>query len=121
MWHARLGHLNFEALKNLSKVAIGLPKIKHPKQMCDTCVLAKQTRSQFPKESRYITSKPLELIYANVCGKIAPKTHGGNEYFLLVVDGFSRFMWIFTMKTKDEVAGLLVGFIRKSKTRREEN
>ncbi|KAI3796396.1 hypothetical protein L1987_39066 [Smallanthus sonchifolius] len=113
VWHARLGHLNFDALKSLSKLAIGLHEIKHPTQVCNSCMVGKQTRSSFPKDSLYRDKTPLELIYADVCGPIAPKTHGGNQYFLLVVDDHTRYMWVFTMKTKDEVANHLIDFVTR--------
>jgi hypothetical protein len=42
------------------------------------------------------------LFHADLCGQIRPQTVGVNLYFLLVVDDFSRFMWIELLKTKGE-------------------
>ncbi|KAK1434246.1 hypothetical protein QVD17_11166 [Tagetes erecta] len=113
LWHARLGHLNFDSLKELSKFAKGLPVINRPVQICDSCLVGKQTRTPFNKESNFRAEKILELLYADVCGPITPKTHGGNQYFLLVVDDYSRYMWVFLMKTKDQVSSLLIDLIKK--------
>jgi hypothetical protein len=55
------------------------------------------------------------LIHADLCGQISPQTVGGKGYFLLVVDDFSRFMWIELLKTKDEA----LHFLKKIKQRAE--
>ena len=44
----------------------------------------------------------LELVHADLCGQITPKTLGGASYFLLVVDDHSRYMWLELLKTKDQ-------------------
>jgi hypothetical protein len=51
LWHGRLGHVNFESIKMLveKEMAGGLPLIKHPDQVCHSCLAAKQTRTSFPK------------------------------------------------------------------------
>ena len=44
----------------------------------------------------------LELIHGDLCGPITPSTPGGNKYFLLLVDDYSRMMWVYMIKTKEE-------------------
>ena len=53
LWHMRLGHLNFDGLKVMSKERMvkGLPFINHPNQLCEGCLFGKQARKSFPKES----------------------------------------------------------------------
>ncbi|XP_020243636.1 uncharacterized protein LOC109821889 [Asparagus officinalis] len=50
LWHARLGHVSFQALKMMGDrvMAHGIPKINHPMQICEGCLVAKQTRNAFP-------------------------------------------------------------------------
>ena len=42
-WHERFGHLNFEALEQLSnkEMVHGMPGVKHMEPFCDTYVLSK--------------------------------------------------------------------------------
>ncbi|GJW52648.1 zinc finger, CCHC-type containing protein [Tanacetum coccineum] len=42
LWHARLGHLNFESLKSMAQrdLVHGIPAIKHTTQICDVCLIA---------------------------------------------------------------------------------
>ncbi|KAH9715665.1 hypothetical protein KPL71_021147 [Citrus sinensis] len=63
-WHLRYGHLNFGGLELLSKknMVKGLPYINHPNQLCEGCLLGKQFRKSFPKESNSRAQKPLKLI-----------------------------------------------------------
>ncbi|GJZ51223.1 zinc finger, CCHC-type containing protein [Tanacetum coccineum] len=41
LWHARLGHLNFESLKTMNQKDLvhGVPAIKHTTQICDVCLV----------------------------------------------------------------------------------
>lgn len=43
LWHARLGHVNFQAMKLLvdKEMAGGVPAIVHPNQLCQSCLVAK--------------------------------------------------------------------------------
>ena len=104
LWHARLGHVNFRVMESMVEKGLveGVPKIKHPTQVCDGCLVAKQVKQPFPKEAMWRASKPLELIHADLCGPITPQTLAGNRYFMLMVDDFSRYMWVHMLKSKDE-------------------
>nr|KYP66220.1 Retrovirus-related Pol polyprotein from transposon TNT 1-94 [Cajanus cajan] len=105
LWHLRFGHLNFKGLDLLSKKAMvrGLPCITHPNQVCEGCLLGKQFRLSFPKESDSRAQKPLELIHTDVCGPIKPRSLGKSNYFLLFIDDFSRKTWVYFLKEKSEV------------------
>jgi hypothetical protein len=103
-WHARFGHLNFRALRDLSSKSMveGMPIVEKVEQICDGCVIGKQHRFPFPQASSFRAEKGLELLHADLCGHITPPTPGGASYFLLVVDDCSRFMWVELLKTKDQ-------------------
>ncbi|KAM2045153.1 hypothetical protein ACFX1T_009386 [Malus domestica] len=112
LWHLRFGHLNFGGLELLSKKEMvrGLPCISHPDQVCEGCLLGKQFRKSFPKESTTRAQKPLELIHTDVCGPIKPSSLGKNNYFLLFIDDFSRKTWVYFLKQKSEVFGAFKKF-----------
>ena len=105
LWHLRYGHLNFGGLDLLSKknMVRGLPSINQPDQLCEGCLLGKQFRKSFPKESNSRAQKPLELIHTDVCGPIKPTSLGKSNYFLLFIDDFSRKTWVYFLKQKSEV------------------
>ena len=104
LWHARYGHLNFRSLRDLGvkEMVEGIPLIQRGEQVCDGCALGKHHRAPFPRQSAYRADKGLELVHGDLCGPISPATPGGKLYFLLIVDDFSRYMWLDLLKSKDE-------------------
>ncbi|WVZ64455.1 hypothetical protein U9M48_013964 [Paspalum notatum var. saurae] len=102
-WHARFGHLSFDALGQMARKGMvrGLPAIEHVSKLCDSCLAGKQRRAPFPK------TDPLELVHGDLCGPIKPATHGGRRYFLLLVDGSSCFMWLRLLTAKDQAVEVI--------------
>lgn len=92
IWHLRYGHLNFGRWELLFKknMVKSLPYINHPDKLCEGCLLGKQFRKSFPKESNSKVQKPLELIHTDVCGPFKPNSLGKSNYFLLFIDDFSK-------------------------------
>jgi len=105
-WHERFGHLNFEALKQLSnkEMVQGMSCVDHVEQFCDTCVLTKQRRLPFPGQASFRAKEKLELVHGDLCGPVTPATPGGQRYFLLLVDDASRYMWAVLLDTKGAAA-----------------
>jgi hypothetical protein len=101
-WHERFGHLNFEALKQLSnkEMVQGMPRVEHVEQFCDSCVLTKQWRLPFPRQASFRAKEKLELMHGDLCGPVTLATPGGWRFFLLLVDDMSRYMWAVLLDTK---------------------
>ena len=93
----------------------GMPTVKKVEQVCDGCALGKQHRKPFPKVSSFRAENCLELVHADLCGHITPKSLGGASYFLLVVDDHSRYMWVELLKSKDQA----LDYFKKIKLRAE--
>ncbi|KAD6453316.1 hypothetical protein E3N88_08021 [Mikania micrantha] len=70
LWHARLGHLNFDTMKQLRNVVEGVPTIVHPNRVCEACLAGKHTRKGFPKHSTFKAEEPFDLITMDLCGPI---------------------------------------------------
>ena len=56
----------------------------------------------FLRTTTYRDKKSLDIIHGDLCGLILPMTYGGNNYFMLLVDDFLRFMLVFLLKNKNE-------------------
>ena len=93
-------------------MAGGVPLITHPQQVCQDYLAGKQTRLLFLASTNYRASKSLELIHADLCGPISLATIVGSHYFMLLVDDFSRWMWIYVIKTKDQALLMFEKFKR---------
>lgn len=104
LWHKRLGHVNFQAMKQMhdKDMVIGLPRTDPPTQLCEGYMISKQARTAFPSNANFRAQKVLQLVHGDICGPITPPTPAGNRFFLMLVDDYSRAMWTFMLKTKDE-------------------
>jgi hypothetical protein len=112
VWHARFGHQGFDGLNKLATkgMVCGMPCITHVEQLCEACLARKHRRAPFPQVAKNHATAPLELVHGDLCGPISPVTPAGNCYFLLLVDDYSRFMWIKLLCTKDEAADAICQF-----------
>lgn len=90
IWHHRYGHLNFQSLKLMSDqdLVLGLPKIQHENDVCESCALGKQHRDSFPKRHAWRATEPLQLVHADVCGPVQTPSLDNNIYFLVFVDDY---------------------------------
>lgn len=93
-----------------------MPIVSRVDKICDGCVLGKQHRKAFPQVSQFRAEQGLELVHADLCGQISPKSLGGASYFLLVVDDYSRYMWVELLKTKDQALESFKKIIARAET-----
>ena len=61
--------------------ATGLPHSSKFEYKCSCCVAGKHVRAPFPKSTKFRASKPLELVYADICGPITLSTINRGKYF----------------------------------------
>jgi hypothetical protein len=108
-WHAHFGHINFEALRKMGREGLvrGLPILSQVDQVCEACLAGKHRRTPFPHQAMRLAMKPLELVHGDICSPISPITPSGNRYFLLLVDDYSRYMWVVLLPTKDGTAAAI--------------
>ncbi|MDV3146753.1 MAG: DDE-type integrase/transposase/recombinase, partial [Sweet potato little leaf phytoplasma] len=57
-----------------------------------------------------------ELIHCDIWGPYRSSTHSGHKYFLTIVDDFSRYTWLFLMKTKSEALTIIPRFFKYVET-----
>ena len=112
LWHLRFGHLNFGGLQLLARTMMvrGLPSIEHPNQLCEGCLLGKQSRKSFSKEASTRATKSLQLVHTDVCGPIKPSSLGKSNYLLLFIDDLGKKTWVYFLKQKSEAFGAFKKF-----------
>mgnify|MGYP003740606461 FL=1 len=102
LWHKRLAHMSEKGLKILAKKSL-IPfaegTVLNP---CDYCLFGKHHRVSFNTSSKRKTEL-LDLVYSDVCGPIEVESIGGSKYFLTFIDDASRKVWVYFLKTKDQV------------------
>jgi transposase InsO family protein len=60
------------------------------------------------------TRRPLEMLYMDLFGPIAYINNGGNKYDLVIIDDYSRFIWVFFLHDKSETQVVLKKFLKRA-------
>ena len=104
LWHHRLGHpsdkvLNI-ALSSIDNVCIS--STNKTFSHCKHCLSGKMHQFSFPI-SDFHASKPLELVHSDVWGLAPVKSSNDFQYYVLFVDAYSKFTWLYLLKHKSDV------------------
>ena len=108
LWHARLGHPSFLIFRHLvSNNKLPLSG-KISDSVCHSCPLGKSHKLPFAlSDSR--STHPLELVHSDVW-QSPILSYSGFRYFVIFVDDYSRYTWIFPLKLKSDVFNIFVKF-----------
>ena len=60
-------------------------------------------RVTFKSSQHSIKTNVLELVHSDVCDPMKTKSLGGASYFITFIDDHSRKIWVYNLKTKDQV------------------
>ncbi|CAI7904841.1 unnamed protein product [Closterium sp. NIES-54] len=117
LWHHRLGHPSVPRLRGMhsrllvSGLPMSLPPLPpSPALPCLPCVEGRQRAA--PHSSFPPTTAPLQTLHMDVWGPARVSGQGGERYFLLVVDDYTRFTTVFALRSKGEVSAILIPWIR---------
>ncbi|KAH9754532.1 Integrase catalytic domain-containing protein [Citrus sinensis] len=107
LWHVRLGQAGEKSLQTLMRHEL-LKGTKTCKlNFCEHCVVGKKTRVKFGT-TNHDTREILEYVHNDVWGPAKTASIGGSHYFVTFIDDFSRCVWVYTMRAKDEVLEIFV-------------
>ena len=117
--HRRLGHANYQTLKEMvsSGMIPGMPKHLHREDppKCEFCVLGKQTKTPVPKLREVGTghraTKRLEKVWVDLSGPHV-RSRTSNEYVMNIVDDYTSRVWSIPLKGKGDAFGELVTWER---------
>jgi hypothetical protein len=70
---------------------------------CSHCLAGKQNRVSFKSHPPSRKENILDLVHSDVCGPMKTRTLGGCSYFVTFIDDHSRKVWVYTLKSKDQV------------------
>jgi len=110
LWHRKLSHISEKGLNCLAKKDM-LPRLKNVDlEKCSHCMVGKQTRVSFKKHHPFRKFKLLKLMYSDVCDPLKVKSFSSALYFVTFIDHYSRKLWIYALKTKDQVLEMFKEF-----------
>ncbi|GJR78281.1 putative ribonuclease H-like domain-containing protein [Tanacetum coccineum] len=116
LWHHRLSHLNFGTINQLTShdLVDGLPKFKYRKNhLCSACEQGKSKKASLSPKLVPSTKSKLELLHMVLCGPMRVARINGKKYILVIVDDYSRYTWVYFLRTKDEAPDMIIDFVNQ--------
>ena len=102
LWHKRLGNMSKKRLQLLARKFL-IPLAKNESLFsCDHCLVRKQHTISFNSRSKKKLDK-LKLVYSNVCGPMDVEIVGEKRYFYTFINDATRKVWIYLLRSKDQV------------------
>ncbi|GJU64483.1 zinc finger, CCHC-type containing protein [Tanacetum coccineum] len=117
LWHARLGHIHFKRMQDMSKDGL-IPNFDMDTKKCKTCMLNKITKKPFQNVKG--ETEVLELIHNDLYDMYATPSFGNSKYFVTFIDDALRAVVRLPdleLKTLSErgIKCIFVGYVKHSK------
>jgi transposase InsO family protein len=81
-------------------------------KLCSSCQADKQVGNTHPKKSMMSTSKEFELLHMDLFGPTQYTNIGENKYNFVIVDGYTRYTWVFFLVDKSGVFATFKSFVK---------
>ncbi|KAM2697976.1 hypothetical protein EV1_037031 [Malus domestica] len=109
LWHRRLGHPSHQTLQQVLRMSSINVSSKLFEFVCHSCLCNKSHRLPFGTSS--LTSHgPLDLLYSDVWGPASYSSIDGFSYYVIFVDHFTKYIWLYPFKKKSDVFSTFVTF-----------
>jgi hypothetical protein len=77
--------------------------------------------SSHPPLTDVMTERPCELLHMHLVGLARVRSAGGKWYILVVVDDYSRYVWVFFLDEKGEMFGFVQDLVLRLRNERHED
>ena len=104
-----MGHIGVKGLKSAVDGIHFDDSGSETHSSCQVCAKANIKRSPFPHVSFNRATTLLERVHCDVCGPLPP-SFGSYQYFILFICCYSRFIFVYFMKSRDEAAQHFIEF-----------
>ena len=105
LWQARLSHPHPQVISRLF-----LPSLHGKIDFCESCMLGKSAKLPFHSRQSYSTSF-LHTLHTDVWGPASVLSFDGFHFYLIIIDEYSRYIWLFPMARKSNVTSIFPTFI----------
>nr|GEY10728.1 hypothetical protein [Tanacetum cinerariifolium] len=116
LWHQRISHLNFDTINDLARndLVSGLPMFKyHKEHLYPSCEKGKSKRASHPPKPVPNSRQRLHLLHMDLCGLMRIASINGKQYVLVIMDDYSRYMWVHFLRSKDEALEVIKTFLKR--------
>ena len=126
LWHKRLEHAMRRSIQKLSdkSMVTGLEIIDtgttEANEPCASYLKGKSTQSVISKKSDVDNLRRLYRLFSDVCGPFDVEGQSKCHYSVTLIDGFSHYMRVKPIRTKDEALKVLVDWITRAEVETSE-
>lgn len=114
LWHYRLGHPISLTVANVLK-DLYIPVKSSNVEFCDSCRMGKMHQRNFVSVT-HSSKEPIYVIHTDVWGPASVSSIEGYKYYLVMVDEFTRYSWIYPLKLKYDVKVIFSQFLSLTET-----
>nr|KYP76956.1 Retrovirus-related Pol polyprotein from transposon TNT 1-94 [Cajanus cajan] len=98
LWHRRLGHISIDRIKRLVNDGVLSTLDFADFETSVDCIKGKQTNKS--KKGSKRSSNILEIIHTDIC--CSDMDANSPRYFITFIDDYSRYMYLYLLRSKDE-------------------
>jgi hypothetical protein len=114
LWHYPLGHASLPRVQLLaSQGYLGSADSKYFD--CVSCQLGKQIHLSFTKTVS-LSSTPFDFVHCDIWGPAPIPIEGGSCYFVVFIDGYSCYTWIYLLQHRFELTQVYQNFHKMVQT-----
>ena len=85
-------------------------------KLCSACEKGKQCKASFKSKQCFSVTSAFHLFHMYLLGPVYVSSLGGKKYTLVIVDDYSRYTWVFFLRSKSNSTEKLISFIKKMET-----
>nr|GEU94114.1 hypothetical protein [Tanacetum cinerariifolium] len=79
--------------------------------------MGKSKKKSHKPKSEDTNQEKLYLLYMDLCGPMRVESVNGKKYILVIVDDYSRFIWVKCLRSKDEAPDFIIKFLKMIQVR----
>ncbi|KAM1806086.1 hypothetical protein ACFX11_029271 [Malus domestica] len=116
VWHQRLGHPSSLVFHNVvNKHQLPVIGSVNTDSICTACKLGKASKLPF-SILPCTTTRPFHLLHTDVWGPSPTSSCTGYKYYLIVVDDYTKYSWLYPLFYKSDVCSVFKTFVHKVQT-----
>jgi histone deacetylase 1/2 len=100
-WHLRLGHAHSKAVQSVLKLCNIPVSNSNSNENCISCCIGKSHKLHAPS-SLTVYHHPFEVVHCDLWGPAPFVSSAGYNYYISFVDTFTKYTWIYFLKSKSD-------------------